>query len=253
MIEQGPPRPSGQAPAPGWWQASDGRWYPPQAQAQAPPQHHVPVVVVRGGTNGFGVAALVLGIIGAVLGFTFPFMAVALICGVLAVIFGAIGLQRARQWSLPGGTSIAGLVLGVIAILVGAYYIWVVGRLFETVSTAIQRSSTAVDASPAGNREVLDTCGSVDARPRAAGSIVNTGPTSASFRVHVRFVTSAGPLEQTAVTDPIAPRASARWTATGVQSVLPLQACVLVDPAGPAGFGAPDTSAVTMISAEPAR
>lgn len=54
---------------PDWWQASDGKWYPPQGQAPPPPVP--PVQKKKGGCLKFGLIALgvllVLGIIGGVL------------------------------------------------------------------------------------------------------------------------------------------------------------------------------------------
>ncbi|RRR97604.1 hypothetical protein [Glycomyces terrestris] len=85
--------------------------YPP---APAPvPQ---PVPVKQG--NGFGVTALVLGIIGLVFAFI-PIANVftALPLGILAVIFGIIGLVAAGKRAGKGkGTGGTGLVLGILAI-----------------------------------------------------------------------------------------------------------------------------------------
>lgn len=65
-------------------------------------------------------AAPVLGIIGAILGLS-PLLAVfALILGVLAVIFGAVGWRRLRSGraGTGKGKAMAGLVLGIVAILI---------------------------------------------------------------------------------------------------------------------------------------
>lgn len=58
--------------------------------------------------NGPAVASLVLGILGCV----------PLITGLLAILFGIIGLRRARQPYTSGkGLAVAGLVLGIVSIL----------------------------------------------------------------------------------------------------------------------------------------
>jgi len=57
------------------------------------------------------IAALVLGILGLV---CFFFPPLAIVCAVLAIIFGALGLKSERR-----GMAIAGLVMGVIAIAGG--------------------------------------------------------------------------------------------------------------------------------------
>ena len=64
--------------------------------------------------SGFGVAALVLGIIGIVLSFI-PFINnIAFILGVLAIIFGIVCLCKKAS----KGFAIAGLVLGILACII---------------------------------------------------------------------------------------------------------------------------------------
>ena len=86
---------------------------PPQAQ---PAQ---PVRPVSGG--GMATAALVLGILALITSFT---VIGGLLLGLLAVIFGVIGLRRARQGlALGRGRAIAGIVLGVLGILLAGVLI----------------------------------------------------------------------------------------------------------------------------------
>src|SRR6266700_3558538 len=85
----------------GWWQASDGRWYPPDARPGVPPPPEAAsdgwaqpsVSQYRTSTNGFAVAALVLGIIGipAVL------VLVGLLLAVLALIFGLVARSQIQR------------------------------------------------------------------------------------------------------------------------------------------------------------
>jgi uncharacterized protein DUF4190 len=57
------------------------------------------------------VAALVLGIIG----FLIP-----ILCSILAIVFGGIGISNANTKGSPGkGMAIAGLVLGIVGLPVG--------------------------------------------------------------------------------------------------------------------------------------
>jgi hypothetical protein len=133
----------------GWWQASDGRWYPPDARPGVPPPPEaasagwssppggpssgwdIPqapgssssggwaqpsVSQYRTSTNGFAVAALVLGIIGipAVL------VLVGLLLAVLALIFGLVArsqIQRSGGAQGGGGMAVAGIVLGGVGIV----------------------------------------------------------------------------------------------------------------------------------------
>jgi uncharacterized protein DUF4190 len=92
-----PPAPAG-PPSPGWWLASDGRWYPPAGQpTTAGYGYGAPVR-----TSGLAIASLALGIVW--LGW---------IGSVLAVIFGHVALAQVREGTRSGrGMAIAGLVLG---------------------------------------------------------------------------------------------------------------------------------------------
>ena len=60
-------------------------------------------------SNGFAIAALVCGIVGL-------FIA-NFILGPLAIIFGGIGLSRANRGARGRGMALAGIILGVIAIV----------------------------------------------------------------------------------------------------------------------------------------
>jgi len=101
-----PPPPAGFAsvpPPPG-----PGSWSSPPTAPYAPPP--------AGGaaTNGMAVAALVLGIL--------TFVCLGPIAGVLAIVFGILGIKKANEVGTGRGMSIAGIILGavgsVIAIIV---------------------------------------------------------------------------------------------------------------------------------------
>jgi hypothetical protein len=79
---------------------------PPPAMPAAPPP---PAVV----SNGLAVASLVLGIIAIVSFFT---IVIPFVCGVLAIVFGAIGWSRANHGAPSKGIAIAGLVCGIAGI-----------------------------------------------------------------------------------------------------------------------------------------
>ncbi|MEZ0156501.1 DUF4190 domain-containing protein [Streptomyces althioticus] len=68
--------------------------------------------------NGFGIAALVLGIVGVLLFWT-AFGGIVL--GLLAVVFGVLGFRRARRGVATNGTmAIIGAVLGALTLVVSA-------------------------------------------------------------------------------------------------------------------------------------
>ena len=100
------PAPPAGGPGPGWWLASDGRWYPPTAQPGYPQGYGYGARPATPGTNGLAIASLVLGILW-----------LYWIGSILAVIFGHIGLSQAKRTGQSGrGLAIAGLVLGYIGI-----------------------------------------------------------------------------------------------------------------------------------------
>lgn len=127
---------------PGWWLASDGKWYPPQSAATpVPPPPPPPLTgsvpshpqgsgaasppppppwpagggqpsafttgTAGRGTNGFAIAALVLGILW--------------LCGagsLLALIFGIVALSQIKRTGQGGkGMAIAGIVLGAVGLV----------------------------------------------------------------------------------------------------------------------------------------
>ena len=111
MSEYPPPAPPapGGAPAPGWWLAADGRWYPPSAQPGAAGYGYGPPVR----TSGYAIASLALGI--TWLGW---------IGSVLAVIFGHVALAQVRDGTRSGrGMAIAGLVLGYAGLALLALFV----------------------------------------------------------------------------------------------------------------------------------
>lgn len=158
----------------GWWQASDGKWYPPdQHPGQAPvpddaPSQFEPAAPSQFGPsagyseagygqpvygppsnpygyppptpsyaygyapgyqpdNGMGTAALVLGIIGALL---FWFIGVSWILAALAIIFGILGIGKANRGEADNkGMAVAGVVCGS---LVAAF--WMVLFIVLSVS-----------------------------------------------------------------------------------------------------------------------
>jgi hypothetical protein len=122
-----PPAPSPAPPVPGWWLASDGNWYPPQAApgGAAPPTPYGPApygpppygpppnapygytpYAPAQSTNGFAIASMVLGILW-----------IYWIGSILAIIFGFIAMSQIKERNQSGrGMAIAGLILGFIGI-----------------------------------------------------------------------------------------------------------------------------------------
>jgi hypothetical protein len=106
-----------EGPAPGWWQASDGNWYPPEQQpGVAAPGYGAPAGYGYGyatagpqTTNGMAIASLVLSLLSFACAITW----------ILGIIFGHIALGQISRTGEGGrGLAIAGLVIG---------YLWLVG------------------------------------------------------------------------------------------------------------------------------
>ena len=122
---------------PGWWQASDGKWYPPESRAFPPPP---PGYQVYGygmpgpaASNGMATAALVLGIIGVVAGLV-PFLFfVALPCGILGLIFGVLGRSRSERTGIGRGNATAGAITGGIAIALGIIGLVILGVIADDI------------------------------------------------------------------------------------------------------------------------
>lgn len=106
---QAPPPPLTAPPAPGWWQASDGNWYPPQQHpGYATTYGYAYAPGAQVGTNGLAIASMVLGILW-----------LWWVGSVLAVVFGHISLGQIKRTGQSGrGMAVAGLVLGYLGVAV---------------------------------------------------------------------------------------------------------------------------------------
>jgi len=89
-----------------------------------------------------GIAALVLGIIAAPLAFI-PCTAVfAWVPAGLAIIFGAVGLSQAKKGGGKTGLPIAGLVIGVISLIIVICWMVLFAEAVSEVSDVLKQDST---------------------------------------------------------------------------------------------------------------
>ena len=94
--------------------------YTPQGYAQQPgyaPQGYVQPVFVQAAAqpgNGLGVAGFVTGLLGLLFCWV---PGLGIILALLGVIMGGIGIPQGKKKGAPTGLAIAGLVLGVIALI----------------------------------------------------------------------------------------------------------------------------------------
>lgn len=130
---------------PGWWLASDGKWYPPQPSGPPPPPPGAGGHGASRPTNGLAVASLTLGIIGAAFGLIPLTFFIAWICGVLAVVFGGVGIKRARDGATGKGMAIAGTVLGVAAVLLGVLGLAIINDAFNEVDRRFEEIQREIE------------------------------------------------------------------------------------------------------------
>ena len=124
---------------PGWWQVSDGRWYPPQQAAPiAPtgPWSGAPPAGVPYGTpayqapstNGLAIAALVCGLLGFA----------TCVSSIPAVILGHMARRQIRDSGgaqQGDGMALAGLILGYVVLALFIAYIVVIVIVAATSDT----------------------------------------------------------------------------------------------------------------------
>lgn len=108
--------------------------------SQAPPVATQP-------RNGLGVAALVCGIVGVVIGLI-PLLAVpALALGILAIVFGAVGIRRVGRGEANNrGMAITGLITGLIALALAIYGFTVVNSAVNSLNDDLNNANTSSGA-----------------------------------------------------------------------------------------------------------
>ena len=107
--------------------------YPPPGQAPAGGYPTAGYPAARSRRNGMGTTALVLGVVALTLVLLLLFSPLGAFLGLLAVLFGILGLMRANRGEADNrGQAVAGLVTGGIALLVGVFLTISIGTWFAT-------------------------------------------------------------------------------------------------------------------------
>ena len=83
--------------------------------------------------NGMGTAALVIGVVALVLVALILFAPLGAFLGLLAMLFGVLGIMRANQGVADNrGQAVAGLVTGGLALVIGIFLAISIGTWFST-------------------------------------------------------------------------------------------------------------------------
>jgi hypothetical protein len=93
-------------------------------------------------TNPLATTALILGICGVVLFWT---VWLGIILGVLAIIFGGIGLSRAKNGAPNKGMATAGLVLGIVSVVLGVVFIAAIFSFGDSAQDQFDRIEYCLD------------------------------------------------------------------------------------------------------------
>ena len=107
------------------------------------------VVYVKHTGNGFAVAGLVLGITGAVLGLVPILGLIAIICGGLAVTFGAIGIGKVKRNPEAGRKVMSrfAVALGIVAFGFGVYGVITVNKAVNDLNKSLNQTTQTYDQS----------------------------------------------------------------------------------------------------------
>ena len=113
--------------------------------------------------NGMGTAALVVGVVALVLAVLLIFFPIAFVLGILAVIFGAVGVGRANRGEANNRNhAVAGLVCGAIALLLSIYIGLRLGTFVVDNADNFRRFWTCITSAP--TKAEQQDCGATLAR-----------------------------------------------------------------------------------------
>jgi hypothetical protein len=184
----------------------------------------------RSGNSAAGTAAMVLGIVAISIAWM-PFVVVlGAIAALLALVFGWIGLRRARDSGGSRSFAVVGLATGasaLVAATVGVLLTMVVLDVYDDYLNPQPHTIAVTECELQGSRATM------------AGVLTNTGDRTADYSVLIGFVrpgTDNAHRSERVSIDDVEPGADAPFTA---QSQVDLDAidCVILDVNGPLPFG----------------
>ena len=83
-----------------------------------------------------GIAALITGIITFVLAVIPCVGMIAIIPGIIAIVLASVGLSQASRNDSPKGILLAGLIIGIIAVLISISQLFIAGKIVEKAHKA---------------------------------------------------------------------------------------------------------------------
>lgn len=132
--------------------------FPPPPPPGSPYQPYP--VVQQAPRNGLGIAALVLGIIGVVVGIIPFFFWLAVILGVIGLILGFIGRSRANRGEATNGTmALWGIITSAVAVLLSIVGLVILLGVFAELGdeTAVETGSTVASATESPTSPAAET------------------------------------------------------------------------------------------------
>lgn len=179
-------------------------------------------------SNGIAVAALVCGIIGALIAWA-PFVVIfGLILAILAVIFGVQGLKRAKEVDKGRGVALAGLILGVAGIVLSAIGIWLTVVVWREVVDFIEPGPVVAE---------VTGCRSDGVFVEAGGTLTNRSSTRRDYTLFVEIEGSRGDRTLIDQLTNVAPGETVEWEVSGRATVDAGQCEADVTVQGPFPFG----------------
>ena len=101
-----------------------------------------------GRRNGMGVAALVFGVVSLVLALLIIFFPIAGLLGLIAIILGIVGIRRASRGEADNrGQAIAGLVTGLLGLLLAIFFTIGIGSFFASHQNDFRKFGTCLTSS----------------------------------------------------------------------------------------------------------
>lgn len=212
---------------PSWWQASDGKWYPPQPPAPTggpigpygpygPYRGYPPLQPSR--SNPLALAAMICAAVGLLVAFV-PFMFwLAAVLGLTGVGLGIAGMARTRSpQPVPNrNLAMAGTALGGLAVIaaVVSFYVWtrIVEDAFDEFADDLGSDfgsdfgTSGLVADELDYDISIDACEVTGGQARAMGTVTNSSYDTTGFRLLLVFWDSEG-----------------KWQASGYGTVFDLE------------------------------